>query len=29
MALRHDTYLSTWDDDVKKKFVNRQQPTGI
>ena len=25
MALRHDTYLSTWDDDVKKKFVNRQQ----
>jgi hypothetical protein len=29
MALRHDTYLSTWGDDVKKNFVNRQQPTAM
>lgn len=27
MALRHNVYLSTWSDDVKKNFVNRQQPT--
>ena len=27
LALRHNTYLSTWGDDVKKKFVNRLQPT--
>lgn len=27
LALRHNTYLSTWSDDVKKKFVNRLQPT--
>jgi len=29
MALRHDTYLSTWGDDVKKNFVSRQQPTAM
>lgn len=27
MALHHQVYLSTWSDDVKKKFLNRQQPT--
>ena len=27
MALRHQVYLSSWGDDVKKKFVSRQQPT--
>ncbi|MBQ9637919.1 MAG: M23 family metallopeptidase, partial [Prevotella sp.] len=26
LALRHNTYLSTWGDDVKKKFVNKQRP---
>lgn len=29
MALRHDTYLSTWGNDVKKNFVSRQQPTAM
>lgn len=27
MALRHDTYLSSWGDSQKKKFLSRQQPT--
>lgn len=27
LALRHDTYLSTWNDSQKKKFLSRLQPT--
>ncbi|MCH5310927.1 MAG: M23 family metallopeptidase [Prevotella sp.] len=27
MALRHQVYLSSWDDDEKKKLLSRQQPT--
>lgn len=29
MALRHNTYLSTWGDTQKKKFLSRQQPTAF
>ena len=27
LALRHDTFLSTWNNEVKKKYMNRPQPT--